>query len=160
MDNQPFFPVEEAHMYFAKRTNGEVWKFLENEQRTEEDDAKMLSSAFASLYHWQHVGNNVNFQRANYMIALVYLALKKPGEALPFAKRCLALTEEHPKEMKDFDVAYAFEISARVKAAVGEMDLAMEFYDKAKNSGDLIENDQDREIFAGDFYRGEWYGLV
>jgi hypothetical protein len=62
--------------------------------------------------------------------------------------------------MQDFDLAYAEEGIARALAIVGRLEQAKQHYDKAKTAGEALVDDEDREIFMGDFGSGDWYGLV
>jgi hypothetical protein len=137
---------EEAHELFAKRLNGEVWRLLEKTDRTTADDESMVAAAFASHYHWFHVGNEVNRQRGEWMIARVYTVLGNVQMAMAHASRCLDLTERY----KDI---------ARAHALAGKEDEAKKFLQLAEEAGDEIEENEDKEIFLGDLRGGNWYGI-
>ncbi len=51
MDEKTQFTLEEAHLHFAKTVNGEIWNLLNKENRTRDDNERMLAAAFASYYH-------------------------------------------------------------------------------------------------------------
>jgi hypothetical protein len=85
----------------------------------------------------------------------------KPGRAhKEFARRCLWLTPAHPEEMKDFDLAYAFEGMARTLALLGDRAAAQQTDAQARQAGDRIADAEDRQIFDGDFAGGKWYGIA
>lgn len=144
------YTVEQAHLHFAKTLNGRVWQLLEAERRTAEEDALMVHAAHACLYHWLQVGTVVNHQRGIWLLSRVYGVLGERTLALEYAQRCLALTEAHPGEMADFDVAYAYEGMARTLALNGEAAEARAYRQKAEEAGKAIAGDEDRQIFEGD----------
>jgi hypothetical protein len=157
--NESQYTLEQAHLELAKRTNGEVWELLGKDDRSAADDEQMVLAAFASLYHWRHVGTEVNDQRGLWMIAHVFTVLGRSGLALEYAELCLALTEAHRDQMADFDVAYAYEGVARARALAGDTDEAQRYLAMARAAGDAIANPEDKKIFVGDLGSGDWYGV-
>jgi tetratricopeptide (TPR) repeat protein len=151
--------IDEAHLAFARSTNNRVWALLEKKGRIERESDELLYAAHASCYHWLHSGTAVHQQRGEYLIAKVYLSLAVPERAVHHARRCLAITEQHSDEMKDFDVAFAYEGLARALAMEGNKSEAHEYYRLARQAGDRIQNAEDKEIFDGDLARGDWFGL-
>jgi hypothetical protein len=61
--------------------------------------------------------------------------------------------------MKDFDTAYAYEGIARANALAGKRGEALKYIKLAEKSGQAISNDEDKNIFLGDFNGGNWHGL-
>ena len=43
-----------------------VWRLLEKEDRTVEEDDRMLHMAHASRYHWEQVGTAANLSRGEW----------------------------------------------------------------------------------------------
>ena len=80
-------------------------------------------------------------------------------EALAHAEKCRQLTEQNHEAMQDFDVAFAYELLARVHAMRGELDMASQFYRLAQSAGEAIQDAEDHTIFAADFAAGPWFGL-
>jgi hypothetical protein len=152
--------LEEAHRRFAKSCNNKAWELLGKSPRTPLDNDEMLLAAQASLYHWQHVGTALNIQRSHWLLAHVYTVLREPSGAMKHATRCIELTKAHMSEMKDFDIAYAFEAMARTYALIGDMMNGKEYYDMALRVGQEIKDPEDKRIFMGDFSQGEWFGVV
>ncbi|MGD8823234.1 MAG: hypothetical protein PVG63_09050 [Anaerolineales bacterium] len=159
MPDDQSFSLEEAQTEFAKRTNGEVWDYLEKESRTADEDEAMLLAAYASYYHWSKVGTIVHRQRGEWMLSRVYTVLGQVEPALRHAQRCLELTETNVDDMEVFDKGYAFEAMARSYALAGKKDQAKEYLDKAKAVADEIEDEEDKNLFVGDLEGGEWYGI-
>ncbi len=152
--------LEEAHRLFAKSCNARVWELLGQTTRTALENDELLLAAQASLYHWQQVGTPLNVQRANWLLARAHTVLGDPAGAMKHATRCIELTKAHMSEMKDFDIAYAFEAMARTYALLGDRMNAKEYYDLALRVGQAIQDPEDKQIFMGDFSGGEWYGVI
>jgi tetratricopeptide (TPR) repeat protein len=152
--------IEEAHRRFAKICNAKAWELLGKSPRTPADNEELLLAAQASLYHWQQVGTALNTQRGHWLLAHAYAVLHEPSGAMKHATRCIELTKTHMSEMKDFDIAYAFEAMARTYALLGDMMNAKEYYDMALRVGQAIQDPEDKQIFLGDFSQGEWFGVI
>jgi hypothetical protein len=159
MESQKTYTLEEAQHLFAKGANGKVWQLLGKGGRSPQEDGAMLEAAYASQYHWRSVGGPVHWQRGEWLLAHVYTVLGEAKNALAHAQECLDLSRQHPGEMKDFDTAYAYEGMGRALALSGKAGEAREFYALAKTAGEKIANEEDREIFMGDFGGGEWWGI-
>jgi hypothetical protein len=151
--------LAQAHEKFAKSLNGKTWDLLGKALRTRDEDELMVLAASASLYHWLQIGTAVNAQRGEWLLARVYTVLEKPHPAMEHALRCLDLTNDNPGEMKDFDVAYAYEAMARAHALRGESGKAKENLDQARGKGQMIADPEDRSIFIGDLECEPWFGL-
>lgn len=152
--------IEEAHRHFARSINREVWDLLELDSRDSQQDRLILDAAHASLYHWKQVGQAVHRQRGEWLLCRVHTALEQPAEAIRHAQRCYELTQAHPEQMEDFDLAFAEEAMVRALASSGELKQANIHWAHAKSLGDGINDDEDREIFLRELESGDWYGLV
>jgi hypothetical protein len=160
MDETPRYTLEQAQLQFAKSINGQVWDLLSKPDRTPSDNERMIHAAHASLYHWLNAGGTgLHHQRGEWLLAHVYTVLGLSEPALRHALRCQELTSDFADLMQDFDRAYAYESLARAHALAGDRDAAFEYLKLAQASGAAIQNDEDRDIFMGDFNGGEWYGL-
>ena len=159
MDDQEKYSLEEAHKWFARQANGKVWQLLGKASRSAAEDDEMVEAAYASNYHWRSAGIEVNLQRGAWLIAHVYTVLGEARPALLQARRCLDLTDQYQGQMKDFDVAYAWEGKARALALSGLQDEAKKYLVLAQAAGEAIAGAEDRQIFLGDLNKGEWYGI-
>jgi len=158
MSDETRFTEAEAHLYFAKSLNGEVWGLLKKADRTADDDERMVHAAHASHYHWLHAGTAVNRQRGEWMIARVYSELGLGQAALRHARRCHDLTQEHAEELEDFDRAYALEALARAFAVMGSLMEAQSYRAKAREAGEAMGDEGYRKYFMGDLEGGNWQG--
>ena len=147
------------HETLARQINGEVWSLLDKPDRTVDDDERLVLAAHASAYHWLHAGTAVHRQRGEWMLAHVHTVLSRESPARHHARRCLALTETFAAEMKDFDVAYAYEAVARAEALGEDGDTARGYLHLAEAQGACIADEEDRTIFLADLQRGPWFGV-
>ncbi|MGD8553866.1 MAG: hypothetical protein PVJ07_00465 [Anaerolineales bacterium] len=160
MAQEGAYTLHEAHREFAKLSHGRVWQLLEKPTRSADESIEMAAAAYASLYHWTHVGTEVHRQRGEWLLARVHTVLGEDDLALRHARRCLELTEQHKEQMEDFDLAFAYEGMARALALAGEIKEAAKFLDMAQMAGEAITNSEDQALFMGDLRGGEWYGLA
>ncbi len=140
--------------------NIQTWNLLMKKKRSEQDDLRMIMFAKSSLYHWKKSTNfqPTNEQRGEWLISRVLSILEKRETALFHAKNTIALTEKH--ELKDFDLAYAYESLARSYAAIKNKDESKIWYKKAKQAGEMISDNKDKEIFNGDLKAGPWFDCL
>jgi len=149
----------EAERLFAVKYFNKIWDILDKPKRTQEDNELILEYAYTSLAHWRVTGTGLNLQRGEWMLSRVYCVLGQSEPALGHANRCKQLTDQHLELMQDFDLAFAWECLARAHALAGHKDEVNKLCNKAKEAGQLINDEQDRKIFEDDFNSGEWYGL-
>jgi hypothetical protein len=159
MRDEERFTLSQAHQRFAKMTFNSIWELLEKEDRSQEEDQDMLLAAYASLYHWTKVGTAVHYQRGSWMISRVHQCLGEAEPCLAWAYRCQEISESHSSEMEDFDLAYAQEALARAYALAGDQEHALHHWQQAAALGERIKDQEDKEIFLGDFQGGNWYQL-
>ena len=160
MRNNSRLTLGETHKTFARKTNARVWELLRKENRSSIEDDELLYAAFASCYHWLQVGIAVHRQRGEYLLAKVYISLNVAAQALHHATKCLAMTEQHPAEMQDFDLAFAYEGLARAYAMNEKHAAAREYYELAQEAGSRIKDAEDKEIFDADFSGGNWFSFA
>ena len=136
--------------YMGIEMNNQTWSLLDKKDRSEQDDIRMINYAKASLFHWSKSDKHtiVNKQRGKWLISHVYVILGKSDEALSYAKETLKITKDN--NLKDFDLAYAYESMARAYLIANNQNESKEWYKKAKVVGDLIVNEKDKEYFLLD----------
>jgi len=125
-----------------------VWELLETQDRTTEDDDRMLHTAHASRYHWSRVGSPTHFARGEWQCSRVYAALRRPEPCLHHAQRvldiCLAAG------IADFDLAFAYEALARGHAIAGDAEAARAMTELALAVTEDIADDEERKIVLAD----------
>ena len=151
--------LNEMHQSLAINLNQETWGLLEREDRTDNDDQRMITFAKGSLYHWQRSPNcrPVNHQRGEWLISHVYAVLNRGKEALFHAEICMDITMN--ESLIDFDLAYAYECKARAYAALDSPQKMNKCYSNAKASGEKIKKNKDKKLFFSDLYSEPWYDI-
>jgi tetratricopeptide (TPR) repeat protein len=125
-----------------------VWRLLEKEDRSVEEDDRMLHMAHASRYHWGQVGAPVNLSRGEWQCSRVYSVLGRAEPALHHAWRGLEICRAHG--IGDWDLAYAYESLARAHAVAGDKDQARTWTEQALAAAEDIAADEDRELVLTD----------
>lgn len=120
----------------------EVWRLME----TREDDERMLHAAHASAYHWAEAPECEprNRARSEWQVSRVYTVLGRGEPALHHARRCLAICEEHPENMEEWDLPFAYEALARACRIAGMNEQAAGYKQQAQELGDEISDPEDR----------------
>ena len=151
--------LNEMHQSLAINLNQETWGLLEREDRTDNDDQRMITFAKGSLYHWQKSPNckPVNHQRGEWLISHVYAVLNRGKEALFHAEICMDITMN--ESLNDFDLAYAYECKARAYAALDFPQKMNKCYSNAKAIGKTIKKNKDKKLFFSDLYSEPWYDI-
>lgn len=145
-----------AHRKFAVDCFNAIWKLFDKKDRTTDDNEMMIHLAHTSLYHWLQVGEPINEQRGEWMLARVYTILEDKDKSLHHARRCFALTEKN--NFKDFDLAYSYECMARAFALNQQAEECRRYFSLAKSSGEEIAEKDDRDLFMNDLNAEPWFG--
>lgn len=125
-----------------------VWTLLEQESRTEAEDAEMIHAAHASCYNWMKIGTPINRARGEWQISRVYATLGLAESAAFHARKTLEITER--EGVGDFDLAFAYEAMARAAAVGGDADESRRWAELARGAAAEIAEDFDRELVLGD----------
>jgi hypothetical protein len=142
--------LKECGVHFAKTANQQVWKLLQKRNRTKEENELMIHAAHASSYHWLEVGAKINNQRGHWLLSRVYTVTKDAPNAIKHAKKCLKLTQKNLRDMKDFDLAYAYEALARANYLNRQSVYGKRYLDMARKAGEKIKNLEDKNQFFKD----------
>ncbi len=127
-----------------------AWTLAALPERTPEQDDELIHCAHASRHHWGEVGTAANRGRGEWQCSRVYAVLGRAEPALHHARRCLALVEEHPEAMEDWDLPFAYEALARASSVAGDRAAAEEWLERARTAGDGIADPEERELLASD----------
>ena len=110
----------------------------------------MIHSAHASAFHWAAAPEckPENRARSEWQISRIYTVLGRGEPAVWHAQRCLEWCES--AGIGDWDLAYAYEALARAHAVSGTGE-ADAWKAKAREVGDAIADQEDREHFEEDY---------
>ena len=134
----------------AAQLFNETWRLMEQEERTGQDDDRMIHTAHASRYHWGQVPTAppAHLARGEWQISRVYTVLGRAEPALHHARRVLNLCQENG--IGDWDLAFAYEALARAHAIAGDAGQAREFTDRALAAAEDIADSEDRDLVLAD----------
>jgi hypothetical protein len=135
----------EAHKKFAIELFNITWDLIEKEDRTIEEQDRMIHSAHGSRYHWELAGTEVNIARGEWLISRVYAILKRIEPCLHHADRCLKITLEN--NLQDFDLAFGYEAMARACNLAGDEVQTAKYVALAEEAGAKIKEKGDRDYF-------------
>lgn len=135
----------EQHRSEAARLFNAGWTLWDLPERTADDDATLLTNAFASRHHWHEVGSLEQWIVADWMVARA--AAAGDGElAVRFARR--AFTSAQGGEIEDWMVASTAEGVARAYAAAGDHSSRDEWHDRASEMTCGVRDDESRALIA------------
>jgi hypothetical protein len=136
---------QNLHRKFAVDCFNGTWDLLDKVDRTTEDNFKMIHMAHASRYHWGEIGSPVEFARGDWQISRVYAVLGMGEASYIYAESCLKHCLEN--DIKDFDLAFAYEALARASAILGDKTKLEEYKSQANKAGEAIRDQGDRDYF-------------
>ncbi len=135
--------IQEFQKEQAIKCFNECWDYIEKENRSPEDDLMMIHCAHTSRYLWGQVGQPLHFERGEWQISKVYSLLGKGQQGLFHAEACLKICLEN--DIKDFDIAFAYEAMANAYKAMGNMKEVDNYKEKAYACLDAIKDKGDRD---------------
>jgi hypothetical protein len=137
--------LQEVHKKFAVETFNQTWDLIEKRDKNQSEIDRMINAAHTSRYHWEFAGDAVNIARGEWLISRMYASLNRVEPCLFHADRCLKITLEN--ELKDFDLAFAYEAMARAcHLAQDEVETA-KYMTLAEDAGAGIQEEGDRNYF-------------
>ena len=119
-----------------------TWDLIDTEERTKDDDRKMVENALLSRKLWEQAGGTVlNIVRGEWLISHVCSILGDGKNALKYANTCYALTIQY--KIEDFDLVFAYEALAYAYKILGDsenvahyLQLGYRAIDQVKKQGD------------------------
>jgi tetratricopeptide (TPR) repeat protein len=141
-------PDQDWHKKFAASLFSLTWDLLDKEDRTQEENDRMIHAAHASRYHWGEIGTALQWERGEWQVSRVYSVLGRFEAAIYHAQRCLTICREN--EIADFDIAVAYEGLARAYAVAGDAEKSREYIELANQAGQEIVEEGDREYFMSE----------
>jgi hypothetical protein len=138
----------EQRRRLAAELFNEVWTLMERDDRSREDDDRMLNAAHTSRLLWGEVGTPLNRARGEWQLSRAYCLLGRAEPALHHARRCL--DQCIGNTISGFDLAYAHEAVARAQALAGETAAAAESRRTAERLAATIDDAGNRALLVAD----------
>jgi len=136
------------HRELAVSLFNRTWELLDDDARSKEDDAEMLTAAFASRYHWLQVGDPRNFSVSDWQVSRVAAVLGFADLANVYAARSLETAVA--AGLGPFYVAYAHEAGARGAHLTGDHARKQEHLDIAYELLEQVDEVPERDLLAPD----------
>ena len=148
MPNQPDFDLQTTHRYFSATCFNKTWEFIDNPNRTKEDNLSMLQTALASLWHWtqREDAKPQNFSVGNWQVSRVFALLGQADNARRYAEVSLKQSES----CEPFHTGFAYEALARAEMVAGNQALMNAYLAKAREFAEKVEDPDDKEALQGD----------
>jgi hypothetical protein len=135
----------EMHKSIAIELFNLTWDLIDKENKNQTEIDQMINAAHASRYHWEIAGQAVNLARGEWLISRVYALLNRSEPCLYHASRCLEITLEN--DLKDFDLAFAYEAMARATHISGNEVQSAKYSTLAGEAGGHIQDANDQKYF-------------
>ncbi len=148
MPAQPDFDLQVAHKYFSANCFNKTWEFIDNPNRTEEDNLSMLQTAMASLWHWtqREHAKSQNLSVRYWQVSRVYSLLGQADDAREYAQASLNFSEGGGA----FYTGFAYESLARAEMVAGNQTKMNEYLEKAHPAAEKIEDPEDKKVLMDD----------
>ena len=134
------------HRTLAATTFNRCWELLETKNRTPAQNDELLTSAFASRYHWSFAGGAEKWIISDWMVSRAANAQGEDGIAVHFAE--LAWNAAQDPRTPDWLLASTAEGMARAFAGSGDLVQANEWTERASKLVGQISDPEDKEIIA------------
>ena len=142
----PTFELANAHRWFAKHLNNQAWDLLELEQLTPAQRELMRNTAHAAWRHWWEIGDVINHQRTECLLAHVHVALLEPAAAVHHAERSLQLAGEAGESYGAFDQVYSHDAAASAYQISGSAHEAQHHRSKVEAARALLTDQTEQRV--------------
>ncbi len=136
------------HKGLAAQCFNATWDLIDKKDRSIEEALTMIHLAHASRYHWGIVGTPTHFTRGEWQISRVYCLLNMGESALYHGQQALRYCIEN--DIKDFDLAFAYETLARSYSVLGNEIQKNLYLDLARSSAIDIQDQGNKDYFLGE----------
>ena len=149
MPNSPTFDLTAAHKYFAADCYNQTWTFMEKAHRTPEDDASMLQTAMASLWHWsqREDATPTNFSIGYWQVSRVFALLGQADNARRYGELSLQSAREGAEIVF---IGFGYEALARAEMVAGNTEKMKEYLAQAWSYSEKVEDEEDKQLLVKD----------
>ena len=149
MPNSPTFDVTAAHKYFAADCYNQTWTFMDKAHRTPEEDASMLQTAMASLWHWSQREDvtPTNFSIGYWQVSRVFALLGQADNARRYGELSLQSAREGAEIVF---IGFGYEALARAEMVAGNTEKMKEYLAQAWSYAEKVEDEEDKQLLVKD----------
>ena len=149
MPNPPTFDVNAAHKFFAADCYNQTWTFMDKAHRTPEEDASMLQTAMASLWHWsqREDATPTNFSIGYWQVSRVFALLGQVDNARRYGEMSLKSAREGAETVF---IGFGYEALARAEMVAGNTEKMKEYLAQAWSCAEKVEDEEDKKLLVKD----------
>ncbi len=139
-----------SHKQLAVNSFNAVWDLLDLNERTKEEEEKMIHLAHASFYHWTKVEGHTakNLSIGYWQLSRVYATAGLGERSLYYAEQCLSVSLEN--KIEPFYIGYAYEALSRANALLGFNDRSIEQAEHASEYAKEVVDEGSKEMLIKD----------
>jgi hypothetical protein len=135
--------VNAWHRTFAGAAFNRSWDLIDKPERSPADDAELLTTVFASRYHWESIGNDENKAIGDWQISHAACHLGLASIAMRFSTSALERAQGAGRD--DWLLASCYEGVARAHAVSGDSAERDRYIGLARAVLDTVDDAEDRE---------------
>lgn len=141
-----------SHKQLAVNCFNIVWDLLDLNERTKDEEERMIHLAHVSFYHWTQVEDHTptNLSIGYWQLSRVYGTVKNGERSLFYAERCVEVSEEN--KLAPFYIGYAYEALSRSHALLGQHDLSKKYYEMALKCTNDVVVESSKELLLKDLH--------
>jgi hypothetical protein len=124
------------------------WKYIEVQERSEEETDLMINLAYVSAWHWRQCGEPKNVGRGHWQLSRVFALAGCAPQAIYHARKYLSICET--SDVEDWDHVSAHEAMARAQVVAGDWTESERQLELGYDAGAKVKDEEDRKIVVGD----------
>lgn len=150
MTEKPKSDETHAHKYFSAHCFNRTWDLIDKSSRTPQEDLAMLSTSFASLWHWQQRKDVTftNLSIAYWQLARVYALLRQVENARRFGQLCLEISQK--EGVPPYYLGFAYESLARAELVADDRKQMQVYLDLALEASEMIQEKDHQKMLLDD----------
>ena len=139
-----------SHKQIAATCFNQVWDLLEKDVRTPDEQEQMIHLCHSSFWHWTQAEEctETNFSIGYWQLSRVYAVVRQGENALKYAKRCIAVSEE--AGLAPFYIGYGYEAAARACFVLGRSDESRRYKDSAYEYAEKMTDVESKKLLVSD----------
>ena len=139
-----------SHKQLAATCFNQVWDFLEKETRTPEEQEQMIHLCHSSFWHWTQTEERTekNLSIGYWQLSRVYAVAGQGENALNYAKRCIAVSEE--AGLAPFYIGYGYEAAARACIVLGQYVESKRYKELAYEYAEKMTDIESKKLLVSD----------
>lgn len=148
MAKSPDFDTNSAHRYFSAHCFNSAWDLIDKNDRTTEDNERMINLAQASIWHWtqREDCSDQSMSIGYWQASRAYSLAGQPDNARRYGQMSLEKSEGG----EPFYTGYAYEALARAESVAGDKDKTSEYLGKAHEFAEKVTDAETRKMLTDD----------